>query len=299
MNTEQITESRPGASSAGTTADDTHAHLHRMWRSVAPGWAENAEFADARSSAVTERMLELVALRPGDRVLELACGPGGVGLAAAQRIGAHGEVVLSDIAAEMTAIAAARAAALGLRNVRPRELDLEAIEEPDSSYDAVLCREGIMLTPDPVRAASEIRRVLRPGGRVSLTVWGPRARNPWLAVVFDTVGAQLGGAVPPPGLPGPFSLDHPDRLAHVLSEGGLTNVEVRELSTPYHAESVDEWWTRTAALAGPLAQILRTLPQTAAEELRARAHEAVSAYETPTGLTLPGVCLIATASRVD
>jgi SAM-dependent methyltransferase len=162
----------------------------------------------------------------------------------------------------------------------------------------VLCREGIMLVADPVRAASEIRRVLRPGGRASLTVWGPRARNPWLAVVFDAVSTQLGRPMPPPGIPGPFSLDHPDRLAHVLSEAGLTNVEVRELSTPYHADSVDEWWTRTAALAGPLAHIIGTLPQADAEELRARAHAAASTYETPTGLRFPGVCLIATATRV-
>lgn len=178
MSAEQITESRLGAPSAGTAVDEMRAHLHRMWGSVAPGWAENAEFADARGAVVTDRMLELVALRPGDRVLELGCGPGGVGLAAAQRVGPHGEVVLSDVAAEMTAIAATRAAALGLRNARTRELDLEAIEEPDSSFDAVLCREGLMLVADPARAASEIRRVLRPGGRASLAVWGPGRATP-------------------------------------------------------------------------------------------------------------------------
>jgi ubiquinone/menaquinone biosynthesis C-methylase UbiE len=299
MNPDQIIGSRPDATLTARPADEIRAHLHRMWGSVAPGWSQNAEFADARGAAVTDRMLELVDLRPGDRVLELACGPGGVGLATAQRLSPDGEVILSDVAAEMTAIAATRAAARGLRNVRTRELDLEALEEPDGCYDAVLCREGIMLVLDPVRAASEIRRVLRPGGRVSLTVWGSRARNPWLAIVFDTVSAQLGRAVPPPGRPGPFSLDHPDRLEEILSQGGLANIDISELSTPYHADSVDEWWTRTAALAGPLAQILGTLPQTAAEELRARAHEAVSTYETPTGVTFPGVCLIARATRVD
>jgi ubiquinone/menaquinone biosynthesis C-methylase UbiE len=92
-----------------------------------------------------------------------------------------GEVVLSDVAAEMTAIAAARAEARGLGNVRTRQLDLERIDEPDGSYDVVLCREGLMLVPDPARAAGEIRRVLRPGGRAALAVWGPRERNPWLA----------------------------------------------------------------------------------------------------------------------
>src|SRR5205823_2349511 len=103
-----------------------------------------------------------------------------------------GDVVLSDVAPEMTAIAAARAEAAGLINVSARDLDLEQIAEPDGSYDVVLCREGLMLVPDPVRAAREIRRVLRPGGRAAITVWGPRERNPWLGIVFDSVSAQLG-----------------------------------------------------------------------------------------------------------
>ena len=110
-------------------------------------------------------------------MLELASGPGGVGLAAAERVAPGGEVVLSDIAPEMTAIARRRAEARGLTNVQARELDLEQIDEPDASYDVVLCREGIMLVPDPARAAREIARVLRPGGRVGLAVGGRGART--------------------------------------------------------------------------------------------------------------------------
>jgi ubiquinone/menaquinone biosynthesis C-methylase UbiE len=287
---------KPGERSPGGV-NEIRSHLHQMWSAVAGGWAEHADFADARGAVVTERMLELAALRPGDRVLELACGPGGVGLAAAQRIGPEGEVVISDVAAEMTAIATARASALGLGNVSTCELDIESIDEPDGSYDVAFCREGIMLVQDPVRAAGEILRVLRPGGRVVLTVWGSRQRNPWLGVVFDSVSAQLGAPVPAPGMPGPFSLDDPDRLEEVLSEAGLTGVAVGEVPTPYHADSFDEWWTRTAALAGPLGQMLEALPEPTARALRARAREAIGVYETPFGLEIPGVSLIARATH--
>ena len=159
-------------------------------------------------------------------MLELACGPGGLGLAAAARVAPGGEVVLSDVAAEMTAIAAARAGALGLANVSTRELDLESIDQPDDAYDVVLCREGLMFATDPARAAREIRRVLRPGGRVALAVWGPRERNPWLGVVFDAVSAQIGRPVPPPGIPGPFSLADSDGLGALLTDAGLADVVV-------------------------------------------------------------------------
>src|SRR5689334_3834932 len=108
-----------------------------MWESVAPHWAEHVAYADARGAHLAERMLDVTAPKEGEDVLELACGPGGLGLAAVAR-GAN--VVLSDVAPAMTAIAAARASELGL-DVRTRVLDLERIDEPDASYDVVVCRE--------------------------------------------------------------------------------------------------------------------------------------------------------------
>ena len=241
-------------------------------------------------------MLVLTAPAPGERVLELACGPAGLGLAAAARV-APGEVVLSDVVAGMTAIAAARAEALGVRNVSARVLDLESIDEPDDAYDVVLCREGLMFATDPGRAAREIRRVLRPGGRVAIAVWGPRERNPWLGVVFDAVAGQLGRPVPPPGVPGPFSLSDADELAALLDGAGLRDVSVGELAVPLRAASLEQWWERTSALAGPLTAILASLPEPAVRALVDRLREAAAPYAATTGLEFPGVSLIATAQR--
>jgi len=277
--------------------DELRARLHGMWAAVAGAWGEHAEYADTRRATVTDRVLALTAPRPGERVLELACGPGGLGLAAAARVGPDGEVVQSDVVAEMTAIAAARAHALDVTNLRTRVLDLEHIAEPDRSYDVVLCSEGLMFAPEPARAVREIGRVLRPGGRVALTVWGPRARNPWLGVVFDAVGAQIGRPVPPPGVPGPFSLGDRAALVRLLCDADLVDVEVEELSVPLRAATFEEWWTRTSAMAGPLATILAALPEGELEGIRARLRTAVASYRTPSGLLLPGVTLLASARR--
>jgi ubiquinone/menaquinone biosynthesis C-methylase UbiE len=271
--------------------------LHGMWASVAPAWGEHAEYADTRGGAMTARLLELVAPGPGERVLELACGAGGAGIAAAGLVGPAGEVVLSDVAAEMTAIAAARAAALGLANVRTLTLDLDDLAQPDQAYDVVLCREGLMFAFDPAHAVAGIRRVLRPGGRAAVSVWGPRARNPWLAVVFDAVGAVLGAPVPPPGIPGPFALDDAGRLRRLLDGAGLAEVTVDEVPVPLHDDSFDAWLTRTSALAGPLAKRLALLPDPARRELRARLEAAVGPYRSLGGLDFPGVALVAGGRR--
>jgi SAM-dependent methyltransferase len=199
----------------------------------------------------------------------------------------------------MTTIAAARADALGLSHVSTRQLDLEHIEQPDASYDVLLCREGLMFALQPARAAREIRRVLRPGGRVAIAVWGPRAENPWLGLVLDAASAQLGRPVPPPGIPGPFSLEDSVQLVRLLSDAELADIAIEKLPVPTRAASLDEWWTRTCALAGPLANILASLPEHSKQELRIRAHQAAGAYLTPTGVEFPGVTLIATARRAS
>ncbi|HEY1479456.1 MAG TPA: class I SAM-dependent methyltransferase [Gaiellales bacterium] len=280
-------------------SNDLRARLHGMWAGAAPSWQAHAAFVDARGAHVSERMLALTGPRAGERVLELACGPGGPGLEASPLVGAAGEVVVSDFAEPMTAIAAARVRELSLENVAVRVLDLEEIDEPDASFDVVLCREGLMLATDPVRAAREIRRVLRPGGRVALSVWGPRARNPWLGAMFDAASEQFGAPVPPPGTPQPFSLEDRGGLVELLTDAGLDEVSVDELATPYEADSAEQWWQRTAGLAGPLARRIAELPAEDAAALRARAIGNVARYETPAGLVIPGVCLIASACRAE
>src|SRR5689334_1457790 len=174
-------------------------HVHTMWDGVAPAWAERADSVDERVAGVTQRLLGRAAPATGNRVLELAAGVGGAGLAAAGRVGPDGQVVISDVAPAMVAAAAARAEARGVTNVGTAVLDLEAIDRPDRTFDVVVCREGLMFAIDPAAAVAEIHRVLRPGGRVAVSVWGPRERNPWLGEVLDAVSAELGVELPPPG----------------------------------------------------------------------------------------------------
>jgi SAM-dependent methyltransferase len=181
--------------------------------------------------------------------------------------------------------------------VNTLELDAERIDQPNESYDVVLCREGIMLVPDHEGAATEIRRVMRPGGRAVVSVWGPREQNPWLGAMLDAVGFQVGGTFPPPGVPGPFALDSRDKLLAVLSGAGFDDIEIAEVDLPWTGASFDQWWQVTAALAGPLAKVLEAQPPEAIDAIRAHAQAALSEYETADGLEIPGVNLVGTVRR--
>jgi SAM-dependent methyltransferase len=254
------------ATSIAPPADDAlRARLHGLWSAVAGGWAAPADYVDECA---------------GER-----------------RVAPDGAVLLSDVAPEMVAIAAGRAEAAGLENVAAKVLDLERILEPDATHDAVLCREGLMFVADPAAAAGEIARVLRPGARAAIAVWAARERNPWLGVVLDAVTAHTGVPVPPPGVPGPFSLADAGALRALLEGAGFAGIALTEVQVPLRAGSFDEWWARTVALAGPLAGILAAMGPDDRAAIRDRARAAVTAYASPVGLALPGVSLLATAVR--
>lgn len=273
--------------------------VHRTWGGVAATWGRYADALDEHETAVTERMLEAVKVQPGDRVLELACGPGGVGLEAAPLAGADGEVVLSDVAEEMVDVAVDRARRRGLANVRGATLDLEDIHQLDASYDVVLCRQGLMFAIDPQSAADEIHRVLRPGGRVSLAVWGPKVANPWLGVVFDAVSGELGHPVPPPGIPGPFNLEDAARLRSIVARAGFGDIDIEDVQVPRRWSSFDEWRTSTTALAGPLATILAGIPEASRSAIVERLRSAVAPYTTASGVEMPTLARVISARRDD
>jgi hypothetical protein len=116
-------------------------------------------------------------------------------------------------------------------------------------------------------------------------------------VVLDSVSAQIGAPVPPPGIPGPFALSDAGQLEALLSGAGLEDVTVSEFPLPMSVGSFEDWWGRTTALAGPLAQMLASMPEEAQGALRERASKAVGPYETGDGLEFPGVTLLAGARR--
>jgi SAM-dependent methyltransferase len=271
--------------------------MSEMWDSVAENWQRNADFVDRHLADATAALLSAVEIEPGDAVLDLACGPGGAGLAAAAAVGESGRVVLADVAPSMVEGAAERAA--GLPQVSTAVFDLASIDAPDESFDAVICRHGLMFAESPIEGVREAARVLRPGGRYGAMTWDSRAANPWLGLILDAVGEQFGVPFPPPSVPGPFSLDDQDRLLSLLTEGGFDDVSVRAIGVPMPADSLEAWWERVPQLAGPLSAALAGMEPDVRDEIRRRAIQAGEsvARTTGQGIELDGSVLVASGLR--
>ncbi|MGZ8260179.1 MAG: class I SAM-dependent methyltransferase, partial [Caldimonas sp.] len=124
-------------------------------------------------------LLARVAPRPGERVLDVACGTGRLALDVAPALGPSGNVVGVDLSAAMVEAAHRRAAEQGVGNAAFRRMDAESLDLSEASFDIALCALGLMYVPDPGRALREMARVLRPAGRIGVAVWGERAKCRW------------------------------------------------------------------------------------------------------------------------
>jgi SAM-dependent methyltransferase len=249
-----------------------HEASREQWSGAARSWARAAEEEETGASAdATPWMLAAAELRPGQRVLELACGAGRVGLQAASLVGPDGVVLCSDFSQEMVDAVADRVERLGVPNVSTRLLDAHRLELPDDEFDAVLCRFGFMLMADPQQALRESARVLRPDGKLALAVWGTAEQNPWLWLVIEALIDHLNAPRPEPGTPGPFSLGEPARLGAMLEQAGLGETEVEAIATEQAYDSLEGWWEELLEVSGPLAAMLKALPGEDREAIRAKA----------------------------
>jgi ubiquinone/menaquinone biosynthesis C-methylase UbiE len=248
------------------------------------------------AAPVTQWLIDALELQPGERVLDLAAGPGETGLLAAELILPGGVVISSDQSEAMVELARARARELDLENVEFRVINAESIDLPVASLDAVLCRWGYMLMVDPAAALVETRRVLKAGGRVSLAVWGSPSANPWLAVTSRVI-QQHGLAEPPASetAPGAFALSDPERLRAMLEEAGFVEIEIDAVDLARTAPSFDEWWEMQLDMS-PSGPAVRGAPADVAQAVRAEVKAELAPYTSDEGLAVPARAIVARAS---
>ena len=211
-----------------------------QWQQAAAAWHRWGPTLDAWLGPATAVMLDLAAIGPGDRVLDVAAGAGEPALSVAARVGPTGSVLATDISANILAFAAEVARERGLSNVETRVMDGEHLELPDASFDAVLSRVGLIYFPDRQGALAEARRVLKPGGRISVMVYSTPDRNPFFSIPVAIIRRHAQLPPPSPAQPGPFSLGGPGVLEGTLRDAGFGEVEVRAIPSPLRLPSAAE-----------------------------------------------------------
>jgi ubiquinone/menaquinone biosynthesis C-methylase UbiE len=280
--------------------DEQRAGILDGWEHAAAGWGRRAQRVRDWGMPVSTWMIEQLSLQPGQRLLELAAGPGDTGFLAAELIAPGGTLISSDATEGMLEVARQRAGDLDLSSVKLefKQLEIEWIDLPTASVDAILCRWAYMLTVDPEAGMREARRVLAPGGRIALAVWdGPEA-NPWATIPTDAL--IQGGYIEPIDRAvsaGIFSLADPQRLQEMLEEAGFVDVLVESIDLTRAYDRFDKFWDESLELSPSLSVALERLTGEQREDVRRRAAALAQPFTESDGAThLPGVSLVASAS---
>ncbi len=275
--------------------DDYRKKSLETWETMAPVWASEREFRSRTSNDVNSWLIEKVAPKAGDTLLELAAGTGETGFQAARMVGDSGKVISTDFSPGMVETARSAGEEQGLSNIEYRVADAEHMDLGDDSVDGVICRFGYMLMADPAAALAETRRVLRAGGRLVFAVWGAPDRNPWVSHL-GMLAVQRGLMPPPqPGMPGIFALADPDRIRSLVTGAGFGNPQIDELGLEWDFGSFDEYFEFVSRSAGPVAIAMRDLPDEDRAQMREELHERMSQFESDGGFRVPRLCLCAVA----
>jgi SAM-dependent methyltransferase len=257
-----------------------------------PTWAQLQEPLDRQLAPLGARAIAALRPRPGERILDVGCGAGAASLELARAVAPGGRVLGVDISRPL--LEAARARAEGLAGVDFLEADAQAHPFEPASFDGAFSRFGVMFFADPPAAFGNIRRALKPGGRLAFVCWREPALNPVMTLAMTAARPYVEAPPPPqPGAPGPFAFADPDHVRTILSAAGFAGVEL----TPFEAKIGSGDLEATLGLSlrvGPLGAILRENPGKREAVIDA-VREAYRPHEGPDGVKLDSATWIVTA----
>ncbi len=205
---------------------------------------------------IGEQLCESVDLSAGEKVLDVAAGNGNASLAAARR---RADVTATDYVDHLLERAARRAEAEALP-LTTRVADAEDLPFDDASFDVVLSTVGVMFTPNPERAAAELLRVVRPGGRIGLASWTPEG---FIGQMFKVVGAHV---PPPEGVPSPLQWGTEARVQDLL--GAEAKVETERRHFTFRYRSAEDFFDTFIAYYGPTVKAWAALDEAGRQSFR-------------------------------
>lgn len=268
------------------------------WDASASGWNHQTPAIHHWLAGATAALLDAAQIGQGMRVLDVAAGAGDQTLAIARRVGEGGGVLATDISPAILQFASENARRAGLPQVQTRVGDAEDLALDDTGFDAAVCRLGLMLCPNPLRALRQMHRVLRPGGHAAVLVFSEPQRNPCLGILMRTALRHAGlGPRDPFGPGGLLSLGKPGLLQAYFSDAGFAGVTTERIDAPFQLPTARDYLHFVRTSASPILQILGHLNPEAREAAWADMEEQLEVFQLPGGWEGPNELLLAAGSK--
>lgn len=237
--------------------NDISAVQKTSWDHFSGGWKKWDKATMHFLGPVGKVMIDHIGASGDCQVLDIAAGTGQPGLSIARHLSPQGKVYITDLSSKMLQVAQEKAAAAGVANVEFREADANELPFGDNSMDGVSCRFGFMFFPDMQRAANEMARVLKPGGRIAVAVWAGPEQNFWVTCMMQNIMKRIDVPAPQPGAPGMFRCAAPGLMAGLFTNAGLKQATEQPVTSTYDLAGGAEYWDMITEVAAPFVSALR------------------------------------------
>ena len=277
------------------TADEIRDAQRERWAGLSASWEKWDAVIMDQLRPVGAAMIERLDIAPDQQHLDIAAGTGEPGLSIA-RLSPQGRVVLTDLAAEMLAVATRRANAQGITNIETKVCSADDLPFDDATFDSVSVRFGYMFFPDMAKATAEFARVLKPGGRVCASVWVKPEENAWTAIAMEAIATETTVTPPDPASPSMFRCATPGYVAALYEGAGLRDVFEWDVGVELVTRSPEEYWEMVSEHVSLAVAALQQVDAAARQRIADHAIAKVRAFEKDGNVRVPGVarCIVGT-----
>ena len=279
-----------------TQLEEIREQQKNSWNKFSPGWKKWDELTMSFLKPMGQEIIAAIKPHGNDIILDIAAGTGEPGLTIASMLDG-GKVIITDLAEDMLTIAKENAVNRGITNIETIACDVCELPFTDNSFDAISCRFGFMFFPDMQLAANEMARVLKPGGRISTSVWNIPEKNFWVTAVMGTINKNMELPPNPSGAPGMFRCSKPGMMKEIFEKAGFKNIIEKEVASKMNSGTTETYWNMMTEVGAPIVAALNKADEATRQKIKKEVFELINQRYPVNEVSIDASAIVVSAEK--